>query len=266
MTNPAERIHPASPRRRQQAREQGQVAKSRDLAQAVVLLCGVAGLIYGGSGIARFFGQFARNQWSGPSWQTANAEQVVSQWNQTIASLAQSLLPLLLLLLAVGVVVHLGQTGFLIRPDRLVPQWSRLNPATGIQRLFSADPFVGLAFGLLKVAAVLVVVGWSCWSQRERWLGLAAQETPALAAGFLELVLWMTVKAAGALLVLGVIDYAWQRWRFEQKLRMTPEELREELRQQEGDPQQIRHRRERQRILALGRVGASADVPERDAA
>jgi flagellar biosynthetic protein FlhB len=95
---------------------------------------------------------------------------------------------------------------------------------------------------------------------------LAAQETPALAAGFLELVLWMTVKAAGALLVLGVIDYAWQRWRFEQRLRMTPEELREELRQQEGDPQQIRHRRERQRILALGRVGASADVPERDAA
>ena len=256
-----ERIHPASPRRRQEARQQGHVAKSRDLATAAVLLGGLLILAYGGGSLIQFFGRFTRDQLSGRPWNGANQETLVAQWQQLTSSLGSVLLPLFGLLVLVGLLAHLGQTGFLFVPARLAPQWSRMNPVETWKRLFSLAHASSLGIGLLKAVAVVSVIIWSLWSHRAQWMALGTIPAPALAKGWLEILLWTCIQVACVLLVLGVFDYAWQRWRYEQQLRMTDEELREELRQQAGDPQLARTRRERQRALAVAQVSDIQDKP-----
>ena len=98
-------------------------------------------------------------------------------------------------------------------------------------------------WGLLKLATLLVIAGWSLWSERERLLHLSELPASGLAAAAIEIVLPTGLKMAAALVVLGLADYVYQRWRWEQDLRMSDQELREE--QQHGANSQIAEGRRR---------------------
>jgi flagellar biosynthesis protein FlhB len=242
-----------TPHRRQQARQEGHVAKSQDLGSAVMLLSGVVILMTLGGGLVGFFVNYCRAQLGGEPWLTADAEFVSGHWNATLWTLARYLLPILGLLCLAGVAVNLLQTGFLFLPQKVSFDLSRINPIRGWQRIFSSARMVHLAFGLLKLTAVFSVAGVVLYNQREALLGLIALPPPGLAAEMAQLLLWTSLKLGAALLVLAVLDYAYQWWRHEQDLKMTPQELREELKNLEGDPQLRARRKQLQRDLAVQR-------------
>jgi flagellar biosynthesis protein FlhB len=99
------------------------------------------------------------------------------------------------------------------------------------------------------------------YNQREALLRLMALPPPALAAEMSQLLLWTTLKIGAALLVLAILDYGYQWWRHEQDLKMTPQELREELKNIEGDPQLRARRKQMQRDLAIGRTPPAESPP-----
>ena len=239
-----------TPHRRQQARREGHVAKSQDLGSAVMLLSGVVILMVLGGGLVGFFVNYCRSQLGGQPWLAANTEFVTAQWNATLWTLARYLLPILGLLCLAGVAVNVLQTGFLWLPQRVSFELSRISPIRGWQRIFSSAGMVHLGFGLVKLMVVFVVAGVVLYNQREALLGLIALPPAALAAQMAQILLWTTLKIGAALLVLAILDYAYQRWRHEQDLKMTPQELREELKNLEGDPQQKARRKQMQRSLA----------------
>jgi len=242
-----------TPHRRQQARREGHVAKSQDLGSAVMLLAGVVILMTLGGGLVGFFVNYCRSQLGGQPWLAANTEFVTAQWNATLWTLARYLLPILGLLCLAGVAANVLQVGFLFLPQRVSFDLSRISPIRGWQRIFSSAGMVHLGFGLVKLTVVFVVAGVVLYNQREALLGLIALPQPALAVQMSQLLLWTTLKIGAALLVLAILDYAYQRWRHEQDLKMTPQELREELKNLEGDPQLIARRKRTQRDLAAGR-------------
>jgi len=241
-----------TPHRRQQARREGHVAKSQDLGSAVMLLSGVVILMVLGGGLVGFFVNYCRSQLGGQPWLAANTEFVTAQWNATLWTLARYLLPILGLLCLAGVAVNVLQVGFLFLPQRVSFDLSRISPIRGWQRIFSSAGMVHLGFGLVKLTVVFVVAGVVLYNQREALLGLIALPQPALAVQMAQLLLWTTLKIGAALLVLAILDYAYQRWRHEQDLKMTPQELREELKNLEGDPQLKARRKHKQRELAVG--------------
>ncbi len=243
-----------TPHRRQQARREGHVAKSQDLGSAVVLLAGVGILMMLGGGLVDFFVNYCRSQLGGQPWLTASTDFVTGQWNATLWTLARRLLPILGLLCLAGVAVNLLQTGFLFLPQRASFDLGRISPIRGWQRIFSSARMVHLAFGLLKLTAVFTVAGVVLYNQHDALLRLIALPPPALAAGMAQLLLWTSLKIGAALLLLAILDYGYQRWRHEQDLKMTPQELREELRNLEGDPQLRARRKRAQRDLAIGRT------------
>ncbi len=247
----SERIHPASPRRRQTAREEGRVAKSHDLATAVVLLTGLLVLLYFGSTMVQVLGDIARNQFDGDAWLVADSDLAAQSWRSIMRAFVRIVAPVLGIVLAVALIGNVGQTGLMILPDRLVPDLSRINPAAGVGRLCSLESVTRVLWALLKVVAILGVAIWLVWQQRERLLALGTLPPAAVIAGLAEFALWTCLKIAVLLLVLGLADYGLQRWRHERSLRMTPEELREELRNQQGDPSLTNRRRQLQRDLAL---------------
>jgi flagellar biosynthetic protein FlhB len=252
----------ATPHRRQQAREQGQVAKSQDLGSALLLLLGVVALMTLGGSLVEFMLQYCRQQLGGEPWLEADPEFAAFHLNQTIFGLARCLAPLFGMLFVAGVVVNVAQVGLLFVPEKLIPDISRLDPMQGLSRMFSVTNVMRLAFGLLKIAIVATVALVSLYNQRNTILGLSGMAVPQIAAFMAEILLWTVLKVAVALLILAILDYGFQRWKHERDLRMTPQEIREEMKNLEGNPQMAARRRQMQRQMAMHSL--SAAVPKAD--
>ncbi len=249
-----------TPHRRQQARNEGHVAKSRELTAAVLLLAGLAVLMTLGGGLAGWMVDYCREQLGGNAWLSADSDFVVSQWHSVLWTLGRYLLPILGLLCLAGVAVNIFQVGFLFLPQRLTFDLNRLNPLEGLRRIFSGAGMVNLGQGIVKLAIASAVAGVVMYNQCEAILGLTSLPPATIASQMMQILLGTAMKVGGALLVLALLDYAYQWWRHEQDLKMTPQELREELRNLEGNPQVIARRKQVQRDLVLKRL--SALVPE----
>jgi flagellar biosynthetic protein FlhB len=251
-----------TPHRRQQAREEGQVAQSPDLASAALLIAGLVTLLIFGGRLVEFFVRLARQQLGGDPWLEADHGFIINRGYNLLLELAQVIAPIMGLLLLAAVLAHVLQTGLLWVPDKLAIDFSRLSPLSGFQRLFSLSSAVRLVMGLFKVLIVSLVAFWSLYHRRDEILSMAALDLPQIAAFVVDITLWTSLKIAMALLVLAALDYGYQRWKQEQDLRMTPQEVREEMKNLQGDPQVIARRRQVQRQLALHRI--STAVPKAD--
>ena len=252
----------ATPYRRQKAREEGQVPMSHDLASACLLLGAVLIIMQLGASVVNFLGQLTRRQLGDPAELHVDVPWAVHECHVVGSGLAWVMLPILGLIFVAAVAVNMGQTGFLFLPQKLAIDFKRINPLSGLQRLFTVSNLMRLAFGVFKVLVVAVVAGWSLWRSCDTILGLSQLPVQEVAAVIADLTIWTCLKIGLALVVLAILDYLYQWYRHEQDLRMTPQEVREEMKTLQGDPQLIARRRAVQRQLVLQRLGSS--VPQAD--
>ncbi len=257
-----EKTHDATPHRRQKAREEGQVARSQDLSSALMLLGATLTLMYLGGNLAGYFHQLTTHQLGGEPWLQTDISSFTASWNTTLFHLAGAILPIFGLMLLAGVVVHLGQVGILFVPGKLAPDFDRVNPLSGARRLFSMSSAVRLGLGIFKIAVVVGVAAVCVQQHYPTILSLSSRAVPEIAAIVVNILLDTCLKIGLALLVLALVDYGFQRWKYEQDLRMTNQEIREEMKMLQGDPQLIAHRRQVQRQLVLNRLQNS--VPTAD--
>lgn len=239
----AEKSQPASQHRRQQARESGQFAKSQELVSAAILLAAVASLYWFGQSAVVGLQNFIEFQLGSPGALSVDQQSAISTWQQTLRMLALIVLPMLGITLMMAVLFNVFQTGLLWRPQTLAPDLSRVNPATGLRRMFSIANFGRLLFAMIKIVVVAAVAFRSLSNEHETILGLAMLDTPQLALLLSRTVLWIALQVAAVLFGLALLDYAFQWWRHEQGLKMTNAEVREELRNLQGDPQMAARRR-----------------------
>jgi flagellar biosynthetic protein FlhB len=248
--------------RREQAREEGQVVQSQDLTSAAMLMLGLALLLWYSGTLGEFFTALLRKYLGGDPWLVADSDFVIGHWRATAWSFSRTMLPLLGLLLLGGIAINLAQVGILFLPNKLAPDLSRLDPMAGMGRIFSLQNLVKLAFGIVKVIIIGAVAYRALMNRKDDLIGLAALDLPQAGLLMWELCIWTCLKIALALLILAILDYFWQRFRFEQDLKMTPQEMREEMRNLQGDPQMVARRRQVQRQAALNRI--STAVPKAD--
>jgi flagellar biosynthetic protein FlhB len=265
MAEAAEKtIAPTQPRR-DDARREGRIAHSHDLVAAAMLIVGLLAVSLLGQRVVNFFGHVARQRLSGEAWSAVEISSAQGEQLEAVVEHGQSLLvelvlviaPLLGVLFVGAIAANLAQTGFRWLPERIAPDVNRISPAAGLRRIFSLGGGQRMAMGVLKLACVMLVAYVSLWQQREEIVNSAALEPAQLAAFIIETVYWTSLKIAIGLLVLAVGDYAYQRWKLERDLRMTPEELREEQRNQQGDPQILSRRRAMQREQGIDRLVAA---------
>jgi flagellar biosynthesis protein FlhB len=251
-----------TPHRRQQAREQGQVTKSQDLASALMLLIGLVLLLVLGEKIVNFVGDYGRRQLGGEAWLSVDAPFVCNEWVRVMLELGKVVIPIFGILMVAGIVANLMQIGFLFLPEKLMPDISRLDPMKGFGRIFSLANFVHLIFGIIKLVLIGTVAYLCLWKEKETILGLTGLSVPEIASYFSQTLLWISIKIASALLILSLLDYGFQWWKHEQDLKMTSQEIREEMKNLEGNPQVIARRKQVQRQLAMNRM--STAVPTAD--
>jgi flagellar biosynthesis protein FlhB len=257
-----EKSFEATPHRRQEAREKGQVAFSQDLGSAALLLLGVFLLMILGGGVMQFCAVLMQHQLGELPELVTPQETLLHEWLRIAMQLFIVLSPILGLLVLGGVMASVLQVGFLWVPDRVAPDISRLNPLEGLKRIFSLTGTMRLGFGLVKVllvSAIAIGIMWMRWEEVMRAGALGIAELGKFLIDIsLDTVLWVAV----ALVILAVFEYSAQRWKFEQDLRMTHQEVREEMKNLQGDPNIVARRRAIQRQMVLNRISSS--VPKAD--
>lgn len=256
----SERTEPPTPRRLEEARKQGMAPRSLELNAAAGLL--ISALLLQGPGkemLSALQGSLAE------SISSFSKASVTPEWLKGQA--VQQAMPLLLpfatfagALLICGVVVTEVQTRFLITPKRLLPDFQRVNPAQGIKRIFSTQGLMELLRAVLKLA----IVGWVTYSYLQGHIDQFALllQTDLLTSWdqMLSLMSGLALQVAGAYFVVAIADFAYQYSRYRNSLRMTRQEVKEDLRRSEGDPfirSRIRSQQNR-----LARVRMMAGVPK----
>lgn len=251
-----------TPHRRQEAREQGEVARSHDLASAAVLVVGLA-LLYSWIGtVTDFFGGLTARQLGGGAWLQTDSQTIVAQIREVLWLTCKAIGPLLGLVLLTAIASNLFQFGLLWLPEKLMPELSRLNVLAAFGRIFSLSNIVKLGFGLLKLVLIASIAYSDLSGQVDEIVAATALDVRQLALFLLTTLFWTTFKIACAFLILSLLDYFYQWWKHEQDLKMTTQEVREEMKNLQGDPQIIARRRQVQRQLVANRLKST--VPKAD--
>lgn len=263
---PGEKIFPATPHKRREARKKGQVARSPDLSAALVLLALVLAIRWAlGSGLAiqDLIGDVQTALRFDPHADGGFTLSAARHW-QLLATLwgARLLIPLLILGALLGLLANIGQVGFAVSPQALAPDWERVNIANGLKRILS---FHG-TFELLKGLGKILLIVWLCFSAIRDELPhlLSSSQMPLLLALSLfgQLVATLALRVGILLVILAVVDFAYKKYEFEKNMRMSREELKQEVKQTDGDPMLRQRIRQKQRAIANKRM--MQQVPKAD--
>ncbi len=254
----------ATPKRRSEARKRGQVAKSTDLNGAGVLLAGFIAVIMMSSKLvsvtgAQMVSTFARI--SRPA-EVISGAGLNGLFHQVLGALLETAAPIAAICLAAALLLNIAQTGMRPSPRALAPNFSRLNPVNGFKNVFGPQSIFNLGKSLAKVAIVGGVVAVALLPDLTH-LG-ASVGTNAATLGHLMSagVTGVAERAAIAYLLIGVVDYVWQRRRYEKSLKMSKEEVKQEAKNQDL-PKEVKGALRRRQVLAA-RARMMAAVPKAD--
>jgi flagellar biosynthetic protein FlhB len=255
-----EKTHDATPYRKQKAREEGNVAKSQDLVAATILMAAIGILFYFGRPIAEFLASLVRQTFADPVIQISSSAEPAQWLLRWMLNLGLLLAPILLAIMAAAITANLLQTGWLYLPQKLAPDFSRLDVLKGMQRLVAPANFVRLAFSLAKMGLVAGVAVYVLWPKREEIVSLWRLELLEIGMLLSTTTLDAALKIASSIFVLAIVEYGYEFWKYNQELKMTTQEVREEMKTLQGDPQILQRRRQIQRQMLQGRL--SATVPK----
>ncbi|MCC2655957.1 MAG: flhB [Panacagrimonas sp.] len=253
----------ATPKRERDARQKGQVARSRELTTAALVAGGAAILIGKGAGMVEQAAQILREALIITPEDFATPQGMAAAFGALLAAGLRVVAPVLVLGFVAALAGPLLLGGWNFSSQALLPQFSRLNPISGLGRIFSTRALMDLLIGLLKVAVLGGIGATVLWTRRHELAHLsnidAAGAMARAGADVMSLLGWLALGLA----VIAAIDVPWQLWRHNRDLRMTKQEVRDEYKQSEGRPEVKSRIRQVQQALSRRRMMAavpSADV------
>lgn len=255
----AEKKHAATPQRRKKAREEGHFAVSRDLNAAIIMLAASAALWWSGPGIMRALRSTLAETWGTDIALAGSPNQLVEHLSVTLSKCLLALLPFLASIFGVAILSYWTQSGFHLFPGRLRLDVARINPFSGLRRMSSLPNWIQLGFGLAKLLAIVLIIAWNLRVSWSTIHGSLALDLIPLAGFMWNFTLSNVLQLSLAFLALGILEYGVQHWRHEHSLRMTDQELRDEMKSTVGDPQLAANRRAVHQRLLAERIDSSAD-------
>lgn len=258
-----EKTEKPTARRRSKAREKGQVAKSQELSGVMVMMAGlVAFVLFGGYIFQNVFG-FMRHMLGNVAQIKVNQEGALDMLVTFAYMLFSTIAPVLLFVVLAAIIFNLLQVGFLWAPTRIKPDLNKINPIKGIKNLLSKKTLFNLFKNIMKlvvVAGVAYLTVSAEWDQLSR-LG-ERTDVMSILLYIMDVCFKIFWRAMLAMLVLAIIDWAYQKWEFEKNLKMSKQDIKDEFKQSEGDPHVKSRIRSLQREASRKRMMSS--VPEAD--
>jgi flagellar biosynthetic protein FlhB len=257
-----ERTEPASARKLGQAREQGNVPHSRELATLAVLLASVGVVAALGLFMFRSLHRMMQNTLSFAADDVETPAMMGRNLMEAGMDGMVILLPLIGAVVVAAVAANVMISGWVFSTKVLTLDFTKLSPVAGLGRMFSWNSLAELVKALMKGGLIAGVAGWMIWYQHEGILGLAVEPLEAAMVHFGQISLLTFLAATAAFGLIVLLDVPYQLWNYHRQLRMTKEELRQESKEMEGDPQIKARIRSLQREAARRRM--MQEVPKAD--
>lgn len=255
----------ATPKKLDDARKEGRVARSSDLINGFMLLLMFFVLkLFGGIMANLFLDSFVKyyNKASDISMEVFDVRQAVNLSNEIVLDIVIASLPVLIGSFVVALVGNIVQVGWKVTGKPLKPKLDRLNPIGGLKRMFSQEKVVELIKSILKVFAIALV---AYNEVKDRWkfiLNLYDFEFMQAILNIFDIVLDVGIKISVIFVVIGLADFGYQKWKHLHDLRMSKQEVKDEMKQSEGDPQIKGQIRQKMREGARRRM--MQDLPKAD--
>ncbi len=257
-----ERTEQASPKRREEARKKGQVARSPEVPSAAILLaCTLLFYFCSGWMLERMMDlmRWTLNACGTTSISLGTVDTLFWDWSWKLFLI---MAPLMLTVVIAGFLSNYLQIGFIFSPETLAPKLEKIDPIKGFERLFSLRSLVELVKSVMKMAVIGVIVWFTLKDETENLIPLMDESLMGILVYAGKVTFRIMISTCWVLIVLALMDYLYQRWEYEKGLRMSRQEMKDEFKQTEGDPIVKARIRRIQREVARKRM--MANVPKAD--
>ena len=257
-----EKTEKATPKKRQDSRKKGQVAKSQDVNTAILMLFMFA--------LFMVLGDFLKDVMTGMyehafqeyiHWDVTE-KNVFQVFTETTIELSKVLAPIMGVAVIAGLASNWLQVGFMFTTDPLKFKLSKINPIQGAKKIFSARALVELVKSLLKITMIGTITFAVIWLRKDDMMMMSQRPVEGALAFFGQTTVIMGIASAIALLIISVLDYSYQKYDFEKSIRMSKHDVKDEHKNIEGDPLIKSKIKEKQRQMAMQRM--MSEVPEAD--
>ncbi len=249
-----ERTEQATPKRRQEAREKGNVAKSREIPSVLILLVSLMVFHFTSQWMLKEFFGFMRFFFGHASELNLTDTGTQTLFVMVMKFVGVVLFPILVGVMAAALFGNFLQIGFLWTAEPLIPKFDRLDPIKGFKRLFSIQSFAELLRSILKILIVGYVAYLTVKHRYYQLPGLVVLGVADILKFSLSVSFDILYRTCWVLVVLAILDYGYQRWQYERDLRMSKQEVKDEFKQREGDPLIKARIRKMQREIARRRM------------
>ncbi|MCC8028179.1 MAG: flagellar biosynthesis protein FlhB [Clostridium sp.] len=256
-----EKTEKPTSKRRQDARKEGNIFQSKDAATVVILFgvfCGIKVFLpFLQENIEECLNHFiSRVSWESPM---GEAPQI---FLYMVITILKCTIPLLMWACLLGILAHGVQTRFNVSFESVKPKMSKLNPISGIKKMFALRNLVELVKNLIKISLLLALLYQPLKKDMVEMSRLLDMSLMASTAFMMKAVFDLVIKVCGAFTVVAFFDFLYQRWEYEKNLKMTKQEVKDEYKQTEGNPEIKGRIRRIQRQMALSRM--MQKVPQAD--
>ncbi len=251
-----ERTEPASSRRLEQAREEGQIPHSRELSSFLVLMAGTAGLWTLGPGLAGSIATIVRRGLTVDRNAAFDSEALPHFFLSMTGDALLALIPFFLVLIGAALATPFLLGGFNFSTKAFSPDFTRMSPLKGLGRMFSVNSVAELVKAVLKSLLVASVSVWVMMHQQEAVFSLIGQPIDVGLQSVGQVLIFSALVIVSSLALIAAIDVPYQLWQYYSRLRMTKEEAKQEFKELEGDPQvkgrirSMQRERARQRMMS----------------
>ena len=249
-----EKTEQATPKRREDARRKGQVARSSELSSIAILATGLLALSGLGPYMFDQLGIFIIDVLTNGMTVEINSTNLYLHTGSWVLGYARIVVPIVALLVVAALGVNYAQVGVLFTLQPLTPKAERISPFSGIKRIFSSKGLVELAKSLFKIGAVVYVTYLTVSADMNNLVAYMDMGVGQIFTLSGDITLTLAFRIVLLLLIMAILDYSFQRWDYEKNLRMTRQEVREEVKQQEGDPMMRSRVRNLQREMSQQRM------------
>ncbi len=257
-----ERTEKATSKKRRDARNQGQVRKSNDLVIAITLFVMLAVLQMVIPTMATQLGDFTGSLVSGTFTPENPSQGMINGLEEMINEFLSVMTTVFVAAALIGIIANVVQIGFKITPKAMAVKFSKLNPLKGLKRLISLNALFDLAKSLIKIIPIGIIIYTDISANLDLYPLMMRSTLDASLAMIMTLVFATAYKIAAVLLIVAVIDFVYQHFKFERELMMSKYEVKMEYKQMEGDPQIKGKIKQKQREMAVMRMMQS--VPDAD--
>ena len=255
-TDKSQQTEEPTAKRLEQARESGDVVKSGEINTFILLGGGTLAIAMFGKqtalGLAHSLTMFLEQ----PDTMSVDGAGLSAIFRSLLPQIAIVLGPFFAVMIVAGVGGHVLQSRPSLSFDKIIPDFSKVSPIAGFKRMFGVEGWMNLVKGLAKIAIVGVAIWTQLWPERGGLEAILNQTAGMVVSDMMHLLFKVLMAALSALAAIAGADYFWQRMRFLSRNRMSKQEIKEEYRQNEGDPtikakiRQLRHERSRKRMMA----------------